>query len=108
MGLAKTDSTANKRAKKTKAYFDKRFEGIMLSNSKKRFCGTVASDDGHTFFQLGLINDFGMKSVVTSYQWWNEISEGMKSVVTSYQVLKPSFPSNTSHLDLEVEAKKIF
>ena len=30
----------------------------------------------------------------------------MKSVVTSYQVLKPSFLSNVSHLDLEVEARK--
>ena len=33
-------------------------------------------------------------------------SEGMKSVVTSYQVLEPSFLSNASHLDLEVEARK--
>ena len=32
--------------------------------------------------------------------------EGMKSVVTSYQVLKASFLSNASHLDLEVEARK--
>ena len=32
--------------------------------------------------------------------------EGMKSVVTSYKILEPSFLSNTSHLDLEVEAKK--
>ena len=31
---------------------------------------------------------------------------GMKSVVTSYQVLEPSFLSNASHLDLEVEARK--
>ena len=34
--------------------------------------------------------------------------EGMKSVVTSYQVLEPSFLSNASHLDLEVEEKKFF
>ena len=32
--------------------------------------------------------------------------EGMKLVVTSYQVLKPSFLSNTSHLDLEIEVRK--
>ena len=32
----------------------------------------------------------------------------MKSVVTSYQVLEPSFLSNASHLDLEVEARKFF
>ena len=32
--------------------------------------------------------------------------EGMKSVVTSYQVLEPSFLSNASHLDFEVEARK--
>ena len=30
----------------------------------------------------------------------------MKSVVTLYQVLKPSFLSNTFHLDLEVETRK--
>ena len=30
----------------------------------------------------------------------------MKSVVTSYQVLEPSFLSNASHLDLEIEARK--
>ena len=30
----------------------------------------------------------------------------MKSVVTSSQVLEPSFLSNASHLDLEVEARK--
>ena len=33
--------------------------------------------------------------------------EGMKSV-TSYQVLEPSFLSNASHLNLEVEARKFF
>ena len=32
----------------------------------------------------------------------------MKSVVTSYQVLEPSFLSNASHLNLEVEARKFF
>ena len=32
--------------------------------------------------------------------------KGMKSVETSYQVLEPSFLSNASHLDLEIEAKK--
>ena len=32
--------------------------------------------------------------------------EGIKAVVTSYQDLEPSFLSNASHLDLEIEAKK--
>ena len=32
--------------------------------------------------------------------------EGMKSVVRLYQLLEPSFLSNASHLDLEVEARK--
>ena len=32
--------------------------------------------------------------------------KGMKSVITSYQVLEPSFLSNASRLDLEVEARK--
>ena len=31
---------------------------------------------------------------------------GMKSVVTSYQVLEPSFLSNASYLNLEIEARK--
>ena len=30
----------------------------------------------------------------------------MKSVVTSYQFLEPSFLSNDSHLNVEVEARK--
>ena len=30
----------------------------------------------------------------------------MKSVVTSYQILEPSFLSNTSHLDRDIEARK--
>ena len=30
----------------------------------------------------------------------------MKSVVTSYQVLEPSFLSNASHLNVEIEARK--
>ena len=42
---------------------------------------------------------------ILSYQLINRF-EGMKSVVTSYQVLEPSFLSNASHLDLEVEARK--
>ena len=33
--------------------------------------------------------------------------EGMKSVVTSYEVLEPNFLSNASHLDFEVEARKV-
>ena len=32
--------------------------------------------------------------------------EEMKSVETSYQVLEPSFSSNASHLDLEVEVRR--
>ena len=32
--------------------------------------------------------------------------KGMKSEVTFYSVLKPSFLSNASNLDLEVEAKR--
>ena len=32
--------------------------------------------------------------------------KGIKLVVTPYQVLEPSFLSNASHLDLEVEARK--
>ena len=34
--------------------------------------------------------------------------ERIKSVVTSHQVSEPSFLSNASHLDLEVEARKFF
>ena len=79
----------NKRAKKTKAYFDKIFEGITLSEPKKRFCVTV-------FFSM---------MDILSCQLINRF-EGIKSVVTSYQVLEPSFLLNASHLDLEVETKK--
>ena len=32
--------------------------------------------------------------------------KGMKSVVTSHQVLEPSFLTNASHLNLEVDARK--
>ena len=78
----------NKRAKKTKAYFDEIFEGITLSNPKKRFCITVFLPMMNILF-CQLINRF----------------DGMKSVVTSYQVLEPSFLSNASHLDFEVEAR---
>ena len=65
------------------------FEGIKLSDPKKRFCMTVFLPvmDMHS---CQLINRF----------------EGMKSVVTSYQVLEPSFLSNASHPDLEVKARK--
>ena len=79
----------NKRVKKTKAYFDEIFEGIRLSNSKKRFCVTV----------------FLPMMDILSCQLINRFEE-MKSVVTSYQVLKPSSLSNVSHLDLKVEASK--
>ena len=37
----------NKRAKKTKAYFDEISEEITLSDPKKQFC--VSSDNKHTF-----------------------------------------------------------
>ena len=79
----------NKRAKKTKAYFDEISEGITLRNPKKRFCVTVF---------LTMID-------ILSCQLVNYF-EGIKPVVTSYQVLEPSFLSNASHLDLEVEARK--
>ena len=79
----------NKTAKKTKAYFYQISEGITLSDSKKRFCLTV----------FLLIMD------ILSCQLINRF-EGIKSMVTSYQVLEPSFLSNASYLDLEVEAKK--
>ena len=67
----------NKKAQKTKAYFDQISEGITLSDPKKRFCITVFLPMMDKLF-CQLINRF----------------EGMKSVVTSYQVLEPSFLSN--------------
>ena len=79
----------NKRAEKTKAYFDEISEGVTLSDPKKQFCITV----------------FLPMMDILSCQLFNRF-EGMKSVLTSYQVLEPSFLSNASHLDLEVEAKK--
>ena len=79
----------NKRAKKTKAYFDEISEGVTLSNAKKRFCSTLFLPMMDILF-CQLINRF----------------EGMKSKVTLYQVLKPSFLSNASHLDLEIEARE--
>ena len=81
----------NKRAKKTKANFGEISEGITLSDPKKRFWVTVFLSMMDILF-CQLINRF----------------EEMKSVVTSYKVLEPSFLSNASHLDLEVEAKKFF
>ena len=72
MGFAKT--VLNKRAKKTKAYFDEIAEGVRLSNPKKQFCVTVCI----------LMMD------IFSCQLINRL-EGMKSVVTSYQVLELSF-----------------
>ena len=87
----------NKRAKKTKAYFmkyerrskDEISEGITLSDPEKRFC---------------IILFFPMMDIL-SCQLSNRF-KGIKLVVTSYQVLEPSFLSITSHLDLEVEARK--
>ena len=81
----------NKRTKKTKAYFDETSEAITLSDSKKRFCVTVF---------LPIMN-------ILSCQQINRFKE-MKSVVRSYQVLEPSFLSNATHLDLEVEERKFF
>ena len=63
----------NKRAKKTKAYFDQISEGRTLSNPKKRFCVTVFLPM-MDILSCQLINCFeGMKSVVTSYQFWNQV-----------------------------------
>ena len=87
MGLAETVS--QQKSKEKKAYFDKISDEITVSNPKKRFCVTMF---------LSMTN-------ILSCQLINR-SEGMKSVVTSYQALEPSFLSNASHLDLEVEAKK--
>ena len=70
-------------------YFDEISEGITLSNSKKRFCVTVF---------LAMMDILSCKQI--------NCFEEIKSFVTSYQVLEPSFLSNASHLDLEVEAKK--
>ena len=64
----------NKRAKKTKAYFDEISEGITLSDPKKQFCVTVV---------------FPMMDML-SCQPINRFAE-TKSVVTSYQVLEQSF-----------------
>ena len=79
----------NKRAKKTKAYFDEISKGITLSDPKKRFCVTAF---------LPMID-------ILSCQLINRF-DGMKSVETSYQVLEPSFLSNACHLDLELKARK--
>ena len=65
------------------------FEGITLSDPKKRFCVTV----------------FLPMMDILSCQPINRF-EGMKSALTSYQVLEPSFLVNASHLDLEVETRK--
>ena len=57
----------NKRAKKTKAYFDEISEGITLSDPKKQFCVTVFFPM-MDLFSCQLINRFeGIKSVVKSY-----------------------------------------
>ena len=93
LGLARQfgKTVFKQKSKKTKAYFDQISEGIALSDPKKRFCVTV----------------FLLMIDILSCQLFN-CFEGMKSVVTSYQVLEPSFLSNASHLDLEVEARKFF
>ena len=61
----------------------------MLSNPKKQFCVTVL---------LSMMD-------ILSCQLINRF-EKVKSMGTSYQILKPSFLSNASHLELEVEARK--
>ena len=80
--------SSNKKAKKTKAYFDELSEGIRLSNPKKQFCVNVFLP----------IMDILACQVINRF-------EGMKPVVTSYQVLEPSFLSNAFHLDLGFEAR---
>ena len=81
----------NKRAKKTKAYFNEISEGITLSDPREAILVNVFLPIMDILScQLGLIIRF----------------EEIKSVVTSYQVLEPSCLSNASHLDLEGEARK--
>ena len=65
------------------------FEGITLSDPKKRFCVTVF---------LPMMDILSCQPI--------NCFEGMKSALTSYQVLEPSFLANASHLDFEVEARK--
>ena len=60
-----------------------------MNNPEKQFCATVF---------LPIMD-------ILSCQLINRFEE-MKSVVTPYQVLKTSFFSNASHLDLKVEARK--
>ena len=79
----------NKRAKKTKAYFDEISKRITLNDPNKRFC-VIVFLPMMDIFSCQVINRF----------------EGMKSVVTLYQVLERIFQSNASHLNLEVEARK--
>ena len=79
----------NKKVKKMKTYFDKIFEGITLSDPKKRFRVTVFFPMMDILsYQLTVINRF----------------EGIQSVVTT-QVLQPSFLSSASHLDIEAKAE---
>ena len=78
----------NKRAKKTKAYFDEISGGVMLSNSKKQFCVAVFLP----------IMDIPSRQLINCF-------DRMKSGMTSLQVLEPSFQSNAFHLGLEIRAK---
>ena len=87
IGFAKT--VFKQRAKTAKADFDKISKGITSSDFKKRFCVAV-------FLQM---------MDILSCQVINRF-EGMKSVLTSHQVLEPSFLSNASHLDPQIEGKK--
>ena len=72
----------NKRAKKTKAYFDEISEGITLSDPKKRFGVSISSDDGYTFLPTNLS------------LWRNEISgDVISSFATKFSIKCFSFES---------------
>ena len=82
---------SNKRAKKTKTFFDELSKGLALSDPVKRFRVTVF---------LPLMD-------IVSRQLINRF-EGMNALVMAYQVLEPSFPSSASHFNIKEEAKKFF
>ena len=60
---------------------------------------------GKTNFWQSCVTVFLPMMDILSCQLINRF-ERMKLVVTSYQVLEPSFLSNASHLDFEIEARK--
>ena len=80
---------SNKRAKKTKTFFDELSEGIALSDTVKRFRVTVF---------LPLMD-------IVSRQLINRF-EGMNALVMAYHVLEPSFLSSASRFNIKEEAKK--